>query len=105
MTTALPRSAPAPSAHGSPAPGHGIIWEANPNKIIERYLRYADYSDGPREKEIAIIWGSMYGNTELGLKHVIEGIESEEKVPIRSIESPMKTFRLFLPMPIKAKVY
>jgi len=62
------------------APSHGIIWRANPNKIIERYLRYADYSDGPREKEIAIIWGSMYGNTELGLKHVIEGIE-EEKVP------------------------
>jgi len=62
------------------APSHGIIWRADPKKIIERYTRYADYLNGQREKEIAIIWGSMYGNTERGLRYVIDGIE-EEKVP------------------------
>lgn len=62
------------------APSHGIIWRKHPEMIIERYLRYAEYLEGPREKEIAIVWGSMYGNTESGLQYVIEGIE-EEQVP------------------------
>jgi flavorubredoxin len=62
------------------APSHGIIWRSNPREIIDRYARYASYLDGAREKEIAIVWGSMYGNTEKGLAAVIEGIE-EEGVP------------------------
>lgn len=57
------------------APSHGIIWRTNPSVIIERYLRYANYMEGPREKEIAVVWGSMYGNTEAGLQYVLEGIE------------------------------
>jgi len=61
------------------APSHGIIWRTHPEAIIGRYLKYANYLDESREKEIAIVWGSMYGNTERGLKYVIEGIE-EEKV-------------------------
>jgi len=62
------------------APSHGIVWRSNPREIIDRYARYAGYLDGAREKEIAIVWGSMYGNTEKGLAAVIEGIE-EEGVP------------------------
>jgi flavorubredoxin len=44
---------------------------------MARYATYAGYLEGPREKEIAIVWGSMYGNTEKGLAAVIEGIEAE----------------------------
>jgi len=62
------------------APSHGIVWRDNPMEIINRYGRYAGYLEGPREKEIAIVWGSMYGNTEKGLAAVIEGID-EEGVP------------------------
>ncbi|HCM27453.1 MAG TPA: MBL fold metallo-hydrolase [Treponema sp.] len=62
------------------APSHGLVWRRDPTKIIERYLRYARYMNGPAEKEIAIIWGSMYGNTRTGLDAVIKGIE-EEGVP------------------------
>lgn len=62
------------------APSHGMVWRSNPGEIIDRYARYASYLDGVREKEIAIVWGSMYGNTEKGLAAVIEGIE-EEGVP------------------------
>ncbi|GHV75560.1 MBL fold hydrolase [Spirochaetia bacterium] len=58
------------------APSHGIIWRRDPKKIIARYLKYASYAKGPAEKEIAIIWGSMYGNTKRGLDAVIRGIES-----------------------------
>jgi flavorubredoxin len=59
------------------APGHGMVWRKNPQTIIERYLKYAGYSKGRAEKEVAVIWGSMYGNTKLGLDAVIRGIEAE----------------------------
>lgn len=62
------------------APSHGIIWRKNPMAIVERYAKYAGYMDGPQEKEICVIWGSMYGNTEKGLAAVLEGIK-EEGVP------------------------
>ena len=57
------------------APSHGIIWRKNPKKIIDRYRKYASWAKGPAEKEIAVIWGSMYGNTKAGLDAVIRGIE------------------------------
>jgi flavorubredoxin len=59
------------------APSHGIIWRKEPSKIVERYMRYASYLDGGREKEICVVWGSMYGNTEIGLKAALDGIEAE----------------------------
>jgi flavorubredoxin len=59
------------------APSHGIVWRKEPQKIIERYLQYAAYARGQTEKEIAVIWGSMYGNTKEGLDAVIRGIEQE----------------------------
>jgi flavorubredoxin len=59
------------------APSHGIVWRKDPMKIVKRYLDYARYMNGPAEKEIAIVWGSMYGNTKKGLDAVIKGIEAE----------------------------
>ena len=63
------------------APSHGIIWRKNPIDIINRYIKFAGYMNGPAEKEITIIWSSMYGNTERLLEHVIKGIQSEN-VPV-----------------------
>ena len=59
------------------APSHGIVWRREPKVIIDRYLKYAAYLDGPQEKEICVVWGSMYGNTKKGLDAVIAGIEEE----------------------------
>jgi flavorubredoxin len=59
------------------APSHGIVWRADPKAIIARYLKYASYAKGGAEKEIAVIWGSMYGNTKQGVDAVIRGIEAE----------------------------
>ena len=59
------------------APSHGIVWRKDPKKIIARYSKYASWAKGPAEKEIAIIWGSMYGNTRAALNAVIWGIEKE----------------------------
>ncbi len=60
------------------APSHGIVWRKNPQKIIELYLKYARYMEGPAEPKIAVLWGSMYGNTKRGLDAVIRGIEAEK---------------------------
>jgi anaerobic nitric oxide reductase flavorubredoxin len=59
------------------APSHGMIWRRDPKAIVERYAKYATYLDGKREKEVCVVWGSMYGNTEKGLKAVLEGLEAE----------------------------
>lgn len=68
------------------APGHGIVWRQNPQKIIDDYKRYAAYSKGPAKEEITVIWGSMYGNTERGVEPVLDGIRSEGvKVNIHKI--------------------
>jgi anaerobic nitric oxide reductase flavorubredoxin len=63
------------------APSHGIIYRKNPGEIIERYKKFAGYMNGPAEKEITVIWSSMYGNTQQLLGHVIKGIESKN-VPV-----------------------
>lgn len=63
------------------APSHGIVWRKNPGEIVARYAKFAGYNTGaPLEKEICVIWGSMYGYTKQGLDAVIAGIEAE-KVP------------------------
>ncbi|MDR0561558.1 MAG: FprA family A-type flavoprotein [Spirochaetaceae bacterium] len=59
------------------APSHGMVWRKDVAGIISRYLRYASYSKGSAEKEIALVWSSMYGNTKKGLDAVIAGIERE----------------------------
>ncbi|MBN2049420.1 MAG: FprA family A-type flavoprotein, partial [Spirochaetales bacterium] len=59
------------------APSHGIIWRSRPEEIIRRYGRYASYMEGPAEKEITLIWSSMYGNTEKLLDSVIRGVASK----------------------------
>ena len=59
------------------APGHGIVWRHEPDRVIRSYTRLAGYSKGPGRAEIAVLWGSMYGMTELALQPVIEAIESQ----------------------------
>ena len=59
------------------APGHGIVWRENPQKIIDDYIRYASYQKGPCEKEVTLIWGSMYGNTEMAVAPAVAALEEE----------------------------
>ncbi len=58
------------------APGHGIVWRKNPNKIISDYIRYAGYSKGPAKEEITVLYSTMYGMTGRGVDPVVEGIKS-----------------------------
>ncbi len=59
------------------APSHGIIWRKDPAEVIEQYRKLASYHNGPAEKEITMIWSSMYGNTEKLVQPVIDAVESE----------------------------
>lgn len=58
-------------------PSHGIMWRKDPLKVINWYKKLATYMKGPREKEITIVWSSMYGNTQAILDSFIKGAESE----------------------------
>lgn len=69
------------------APSHGIIWRNNPQEIIDRYKKFASYMEGPAEKEVTVIWGSMYGNTEKVLHSVVKGLRSEG-VPVHIHKVP-----------------
>lgn len=42
-------------------PVHGLVWRANPQRIIDEYVRYANQEN---EEGVVIAYGSMYGNTE-----------------------------------------
>jgi anaerobic nitric oxide reductase flavorubredoxin len=59
------------------APGHGIVWRKDPMKIVNDYLRYTSYQKGPCEEEVTIIWGSMYGNTEMAVEPAVKALEDE----------------------------
>ena len=69
------------------APGHGIVWRKDPMKIVNDFVRYASYQKGPCENQVTVIWGSMYGNTEKGVKPAIEALKAagvvvkEHRVP------------------------
>ena len=57
------------------APGHGIVWRKNPERVIKLYEELASYQAGPAKEEITLIWGSMYGMTERAVKTAIETLE------------------------------
>ena len=44
------------------APLHGIIWRSHIPFILEKYQLWSTYT--PEQKGVAILYGSMYGNTE-----------------------------------------
>ncbi len=59
------------------APGHGIVWRHDPERVVRAYRRLAGYAKGPARPEVTVIWGSMYGMTEKAVRPVVNAIESE----------------------------
>jgi flavorubredoxin len=68
-------------------PSHGIIWRENPSVIVEHYKRYANYAKGPCEKEVTLVWSSMYGNTKKVVSTIIEVLRSR-KIPVHVHQVP-----------------
>ncbi len=68
-------------------PSHGLVWRGDPGRIVDRYKNYANYMKDYAEPKITVVWGSMYGNTELGLRAVLRGI-AREGVPVEVYRVP-----------------
>ncbi len=56
------------------APSHGLIWREKPQRIIELYHKWASFAQGPVEKGVTIIYGSMYGFTASLMDAVARGV-------------------------------
>ena len=63
------------------APSHGLVWRRNPGRIVELYRRWAECASGKTEPGVTLVYGSMYGNTEMMMNAVAAGI-SEAGVPV-----------------------
>jgi anaerobic nitric oxide reductase flavorubredoxin len=59
------------------APSHGLIWRRNIPLIVDHYKKWAECADGATEPGVTLIYGSMYGNTEVVMNAVAEGIAAE----------------------------
>ena len=59
------------------APSHGLIWRNNIPLIVDLYKKWAECADGGEEPGVTLIYGSMYGNTEVVMNAVAEGIAAE----------------------------
>lgn len=58
------------------APSHGLIWRKDPGHIVELYKRWSEYATVPAEPGVTLIYGSMYGNTEIMMNTVAQGIST-----------------------------
>ena len=59
------------------APSHGLVWRKDPGLIVELYKKWSEYALGPTETGITLLYGTMYGNTEVMMNAVAQGIASE----------------------------
>lgn len=57
------------------APGHGPIYRQSVQSIIKRYRQIAGFNQGQALPEVTVLWGSMYGMTEVGVKRVLAVLE------------------------------
>lgn len=68
-------------------PSHGILWKEDLSKIINMYIKFANYKDGEREKEIALLVSSMYGNTESMIEPLLDRA-NEKGIKVNIVRIP-----------------
>jgi anaerobic nitric oxide reductase flavorubredoxin len=78
------------------APSHGLIWRKNISLIVDLYKKWAEYATGETEPGITLIYGSMYGNTEVMMNAVAQGI-SRAGVPLEIFDASRTHVSYILP--------
>lgn len=78
------------------APSHGLIWRKNISLIVNLYKKWAEYASGDTEPGITLIYGSMYGNTEVMMNAVAQGI-SRAGVPLEIFDASRTHSSYILP--------
>ncbi len=68
------------------APSHGLVWRKQPGLIVELYKKWSEYATSPTETGITLVYGTMYGNTEMMMNAVAQGISSEG-VPVNIFDA------------------
>lgn len=61
-------------------PVHGPVWREQPEKIVDLYDRMSRYES---EEGVVIVYGSMYGNTEVMAETIARGLAEEGVKNIR----------------------
>lgn len=84
------------------APGHGIVWRKNPQRIIRLYRRLAEWASSPTEPEITLIWAGSKRSMEPFLQTVLEGIQ-EEGVRIHVHKVPETHISYILPSALRSR--
>lgn len=56
------------------APSHGVIWRREPQRIMEKYLRWAK---GEAEERVLIAYESMWESTDIMAGAIAEGVQKE----------------------------
>lgn len=69
------------------APSHGVVWRKDAMEVVAWYQRLATYQNGPREKEVTLVWSSMYGNTA-SLVPVIRKAVEDAGVKLHELRIP-----------------
>lgn len=78
------------------APSHGLIWRKDPSIIVNLYKKWAEYATGKTEPGITLVYGSMYGNTELMMDATVQGI-SQANVPLEIFDASRTHVSYVLP--------
>lgn len=78
------------------APSHGLVWRKNISKIISLYKKWAEYATTKTEPGITLIYGSMYGHTEIMMNAVAQGI-SQVGVPLKIFDAARSHVSYILP--------
>jgi flavorubredoxin len=69
------------------ATGHGPLYNKSLDYIIDSYAKYCQYAKGFGNGEVTILWGSMYGMTEIGVRFAKNYLENKG-IKVNSIQLP-----------------
>ena len=78
------------------APSHGLVWRKEPGRIIELYRGWAELAKGGGEAGVALVYASMYGNTEKMMNAVAQGI-SRSGLPVEIFDAARTHSSYILP--------
>lgn len=72
------------------APGHGPVYRQNIKTIIERYQQFCQFAKGKGQREITVLWGSMYGMTAKAVSRVVDLLK-ERGISVNQVRLPEST--------------
>lgn len=78
------------------APSHGLIWRKNVSLIVNLYKKWAEYASAKTEPGVTLVYGSMYGHTEMMMNAVAQGI-SDKGIPVEIFDASRTHVSYILP--------